>query len=116
MAKKEEHTQNGSEQISKEVIESFKAKHGDKLRVLELPKDDDYEAYLDVLAVVPNRSVVGQFQRYKNQDPKKAQEILVKQCVLTHKEEILADDGLYYAAISALAELIPIREGKSRKL
>lgn len=113
MAKKEE---NKVGQLSTEVIEKYKAKHGDKLRVLELPMDDDYEEHLEVLAVVPGRSVVGQFQRYKNQDPKKAQEILVKQCVLTSKEEILADDGLYYAAISALAELIPIREGKSRRL
>jgi len=116
MKKEVENTSSATLQIPKEVVEANKVKYGDKLRILELPKDDDYEEILEVLAIVPNRSVVAQFQRFKNQDPKKAQEILVKQCLLTSKDEVIADDGLFYATVIALSELIPIREGKSRRL
>lgn len=98
------------------VKNSLKTKHGDKLRLLEIPKDDLYEEYQEVLALVPSRSVVSQYLRFSKENPKKAQEILFKNCVLTSKEEILEDDGMFYTVVGMLAELIPIREGKFGKL
>ena len=98
--------------VSEEVKTSLKKEYGDKLKSLILPMDDDATEELEVLAVVPSRNVVGQYLKYIQQDPKKAQEILVKACLVTNKEEVIADDGLFYASVSLIAELIPIRQGK----
>lgn len=107
---------NNIEQVADEVKTALKEKHGAKLKSLLLPKDDLCEEYKEVLAVVPSRSVVSQYLRFSKENPNKAQEILVKNCVLTSKEEIIADDGMFYAAVGLLAELIPIREGKFGRL
>lgn len=97
--------------ITAEMIAEAKKRHGEKnIRILELPKDDEGAEFLSVLACVPSRSVVGQFRRFADTDPKKADDILVKNCILSHKNEVLADDGLVYGAVTGLAELIPVRK------
>lgn len=105
-----------TEFVKQEVKDRLKTEHGDKLRSLLLPKDDYDTEYLEVLAIVPSRSIVGQFMKFVNADPKKAQEILVKNSLLTHKEEVLADDGLFSAAFGLITDLIPIRQGKFGKV
>ncbi|ROH98284.1 hypothetical protein EGI16_21645 [Chryseobacterium sp. G0240] len=104
------------QEINKETKEALKKEHGDKLRSLILPLDDDSTEEIEVLALVPSRSIVGQSMKFMNTDPKKGQEILVKNCILTDKERVLADDGLFYAAAGLLTELIPIRQGKFGKV
>ncbi|AVF49369.1 hypothetical protein AL492_17755 [Elizabethkingia anophelis] len=103
-------------QVSKEQKEALKKEHGDKLKSLILPLDDDGNEEIEVLAIVPSRSIVGQSMKFMNSDPKKGQEILVKNCVLTSKDQVIADDGLFYAAAGLLTELIPIRTGKFGKV
>ncbi len=98
--------------VSKELREKLKKDHGNKLRALILPLDDNLTEELEVLAIVPSRNVAGQSMKYMQTDPKKGQEILVKACLLTSKEEVLADDGLFYACVGLLTDLIPIRQGK----
>lgn len=103
-------------EVTAEQKKKLKDLHGDKLRSLLLPTDDDNENFMEVLAVIPDRNVVGQFQKFINTDPKKAQEILVKNTLKTSREEVLADDGLFYAAFGLIAELIPVRQGKFGKV
>lgn len=103
-------------EVSKEVKEKLKKEHGDKLRSLILPLDDYSENEMEVLAVIPSRSIVGQAMKFMNSDPKKGQEILVKNSLLTGKEEVMNDDGLFFAAAGLLTELIPVRQGKFGKL
>lgn len=98
--------------VAKELKESLKKEHGSKLRSLILPLDDDANEEIEVLAIVPTRSVTGQVMKFLQSDPKKGQEILVKNCILTDKETVLAEDGLFFAAAGLLAELIPVRQGK----
>lgn len=105
-----------TKKVSKELKEKLKKEHGDKLKSIILPMDDTHTEELEVLAVIPTRSVVGQFMKFMKSDPKKGQEILVKNCLKTSKEQVLEDDGLFYAAAGMLAELIPIREGKFGEL
>jgi hypothetical protein len=96
--------------ITQEMIDSAKAKHGsDKVKFVEILAENSDEVEKTVLAVVPSRNVIGQYRRYSDTDPKKADEILVKNCLLSHKDEVLADDSLFYGALSGIAELIPIR-------
>ena len=105
------------ENITPAMVAEAKAKHGnDKVRLIELPLDDDSTGFLTVLACVPSRTVVGQFRRWADTDPKKADEILVKACLLSHKDEVLADNGLFYGALSGIAELIPVRKAIVKNL
>jgi hypothetical protein len=97
--------------ITAAMIAEAKAKHGeDKVKIIALPVDDESSAYKEVLACVPSRNIVGQYRRFADTDPKKADEILVKNCLLSHKDEVLADDGLFYGALSGIADLIPVRK------
>jgi len=100
------------EGITQEMIDDAKVKHGtDKVKFIDLPVDDDATTYKTVLACVPSRTVVGQYRRYADTDPKKADDILVKACLLSHKDEVMADEGLIYGALTGIADLIPIRKG-----
>lgn len=85
------------------------------LRVAELPLDDNANDFLEVTVRVPSRQVMGQYLKYQNINPLKAQEILVKGCLLTNKDKVLADDALFLTLVGVLAELIPIREGRIKK-
>jgi len=99
--------------VSKETIEKV---GGEKnLRRLELPKDDLGEEILEVIACIPTRHVMGLYLKHQQINPAKAQEILVKNCILTDLEEVLQDDGLFLSALGQIVELIPIREGKIKK-
>jgi len=97
------------EGITAEMIAEAKKKHGEGKVVLIDIIDDDAGKTKTVLAAVPSRTVIGQYQRWADNDPKKAQEILVKACLLSHKDEVLADDALFFGALSGIAELIPVR-------
>ena len=68
-----------------------------------------------MVAVVPDRATMSQYMKYSDTNPKKAQEILIKQCVVTHLEEVLQDDALFMTAVSLVADLIPIRDGRVKK-
>ncbi|CAA0144734.1 conserved hypothetical protein [Tenacibaculum maritimum] len=103
-------------EVAKTVKEELKKKHGNKLKSLILPLDDLSVNEHEVLAIIPSRSVVGQSMKFMNTDPKKGQEILVKNCILTDKELVMGDDSLFYAAAGLLTDLIPIRQGKFGKV
>lgn len=116
---KTEETKNNElpEGITPDMVSAAMQKHGnDKIRLIEIPVDDESTGYKTVLACVPSRTVVGQYRRWVDNDPKKADEILVKACLLSHKDEVLADDGLFYGALSGIAELIPVRKANVKNL
>ena len=105
------------EDITPAMVADAKAKHGnDKVRLIDIPVDDDGTGYKTVLACVPSRTVLGQYRRFADNDPKKADEILVKACLLSHKDEVLADDGLFMGALMGIAEMIPIRKAIVKNL
>lgn len=85
------------------------------LRRVELPLDDSGDNILEVVVCVPDRRTMGQYLKYQHQNPSKAQEILVKNCLLTDKDQVLGDDALFLTCVSALAEIIPIRENRIKK-
>ncbi len=103
-------------EVSAEVKAKFKEKYGKKLHSLILPLDDFNNENLEVLAIVPPREIVSLYLKFLQSDPNKAQEVLVKNCLLTSKEEVLEDDALFYAAADLLMELVPIRKGKLSKV
>lgn len=102
--------------VSKETKEALKKEYGDKLRSVIIPLDDDNTEELEVLVTVPSRAVAGQALRFISSDPKKYMEILIKNCVVTDKERIMADDALFFSTAPMIAELLPIRQGKFGKV
>jgi hypothetical protein len=99
------------EGITQAMIDEAKVKHGaDKVKFVTILDEDGNSEMLTVLAIVPSRNVTGQYRRYADSDPKKADEILVKACLLSHKEQVLADDALFMGALDGIANLIPIRK------
>lgn len=97
--------------ITAEMIAAAKTKHGESnIKFIDIMDEDGNGVELTVLACVPSRTVVGQYRRYADTDPKKADDTLVKACVLSHKEEVLASDALFMGALMGVAELIPVRK------
>lgn len=83
----------------------------DKLRKIDIPLNDYETEFLeDVVVVIPNRNVMGQFQKWQDMNPKKASEILVKGCVVqaSDLEAISNSDFMFNTTVAALSELIPI--------
>jgi hypothetical protein len=103
--------------VDENVIQSFIDKHGkSKLRKLELPMDDIGLKKLEVIVLIPNRPTMSQFMKYIDSNPNKAQEILINQCLLTSKEEVYADDALFFSCFSGIADLFPIRQATIKNL
>ncbi len=94
------------------MIKAWWAKYGkDNVKPADLPKGDtEADGFLSIVVRIPTRRIKGQFEKFIDRDPAKAKEILVKACVLTHKDEVLADDGLFEGAVDAIVELIPVRK------
>ncbi len=96
--------------ITPEIIKAAKDRYGeDKVKIASLPKDENAEEFLDVLVRVPDRKTQGEFEKWLDKSPDKAKEILVNACVLTNKEAVKADDGLFAGAIDALSKLLVVR-------
>ncbi len=102
--------------MTKEERAAMIKEHGESnLRTVLLPKDDLDSEFLEVTIKVPSRATVSQYMKYSDVNPKKAQEILIKQCLLNHKEEVMQDDHLFLTCVSAIAEILPIREFRIKK-
>lgn len=102
--------------LTAEQRQAFVATYGEKrLRRLEVPVTETGSEYIEVIAVVPDRATLSQYMKYSEVNPKKAQEILVKNCVKTNLEQVMEDDALFMTTVSLLAELIPIRDGRVKK-
>ena len=96
--------------ITQEMIDDAKIKYGaSKVKFAYILKENSDEVEKTVLVVVPSKNIIGQYRRFADTDPKKADEILVKNCLLSHKEEVLANDELFFGALNGIAELIPMR-------
>ncbi len=96
--------------VTTEMLEEWKSKYGsDKIKLAELPLDDSCSAYKKVIIKVPSRMVQGEFERFIDKNPDKAKEILVNACVLSHKEEVKANDGLFLGAFDAIMKVYPTR-------
>lgn len=98
--------------IKKPLIEKYGK---EQLRVLEIPTTEAHKEVIEVAVVIPSRNVFGQYMKWADVNPKKSQEILVRGCVLTSREQIEADDFMFNTVVSLLAELIPIGQGNIKK-
>lgn len=98
------------EGVTEEDIKAFKEKYGqNKVMLASLPLDDDGNEYLEVVVTVPTRKVISEFEKWVDKNPDKAKEIMVNACLLTSKERVKTDDGLFLGAFDAISKIMPVR-------
>lgn len=103
--------------VTVEMVTAWKERYGENaIRMASLPKDDDATAFLNVICRVPDRKTVAEFEKWIDRSPDKAKDVLINACILTSKEEIKADDGLYFAAVDAVTKLLPVRSAIIKNL
>ena len=74
-------------EVSQEIVDKVGIEN---LKRIELPLDDNNNEILEVIVSVPDRRTMGQYLKYQNVNPAKAQEILVKNCNLKNSKEKIA--------------------------
>lgn len=99
--------------VLQEEIAAAKEKYGaENVRIAEIPLDDDGNEHIEVLVRVPDRKTIGEFEKWADKDPNKSKEIVINQCLLSHKEIVKAKDDLFFTTFGAIADTMPIRKGK----
>lgn len=101
--------------VEQSVIDSLKKDH-QGLCIAELPVDDNNTDQLQIVIKKPTRQTMSMFEKYIDKDPGKAKDILVQNCVMTDKDKVMSDDGLYFAAVDAICELFPKRKAVVRAI
>lgn len=105
------------EGVTPEMVKNWKEKYGESnLKLISIPMDEKGEATLEVVAKVPDRRTLSEFEKWSEKDPDKAKSILITNCLLTKLEQVKADDALFFSATNAIAELIPIRKAAIKNL
>jgi hypothetical protein len=105
------------EGITQDMIDDAKSKFN-RVSLAQLPNDDEGTSFFNVLLREPSRAVIGQYQLFTDKSPNKAQEILVVGCVIDKEaaKKILANAGLFLAAIDACSSMIPNRKSIVKNL
>ncbi|GHV13632.1 hypothetical protein FACS1894169_01050 [Bacteroidia bacterium] len=96
------------EGVTPEMVGKWKEEYGANNVKLAHLVDGDGNPRKTIVVRVPDRVTLGEQEKYSYTAPQRAREILVKGCVLSHKDEVLADNQLYYSAYAALIELSPL--------
>lgn len=104
------------EGVTPEQVAAWKNAWGNKVKLASLPKDDDGNEFLDVVVRVPDRKTMSELEKWIDKNPDKAKEITINACLLSHKDQVKADDGLFAAAFDAISQLIPVRKAIIKNL
>lgn len=93
------------EGVTPEMVAQWKKEH-DKVGALNLPKGK--------VAIVhrPSRNTVGEFEKQQDSSPNGARTVLIENCVLWGKEDVLADDEMFFSCARGLIDLIPISKAE----
>lgn len=103
--------------VTADQIEQWKEKYGADnicLAILENSREES----LTVVVRVPDRQIFNMSRKYADSDIGKAEDILVKACLLSHTSEVIEgkDDCLYYSCVHAINQLLPLRRAVVKKL
>lgn len=105
------------EGITQDQIDAWKKQYGEgKIKLLKLAVDDVQSDFFHVVAKVPDRPTLSHFEKWTEQNPDKAKSILVTNCLLSGKEQVQASDYLFFTAVKALSQLVPVGEAEIKNL
>lgn len=91
--------------VTDAAMKAWRERYGeDKVEIVTL-KNEHGTKELIVVIRKPDRITKGKFETYMDKNMGKARDILITNCLLSHKEEVLADDDLYEAATEAISSL-----------
>lgn len=116
MVDKKETKLNLPEGVTPEMVKAWKERYGETKIKLATLTDADSTFEKDIVIRVPDRNAMGQFEKWIDKNPDKAKDILVKACVLSAKEEVLANEDMFMAAFNAIAEILPVQKAIIKNL
>jgi hypothetical protein len=103
--------------VTAEMLAAWKATFGEKkIKAALLTSDDEAFEPFEVVMRVPGRVEMSEFEKWLDKKPDKAKEIILKACLLTHKDDIMANDDKFLAAFNALAEILPVQKAVIKNL
>lgn len=101
--------------VTPEMIEQWKQQYGNNKVKLKTVFVDDETPYMTVTKV-PGRDVVAEYFKWMDKDLLRANSVLIKNCVLHDKENILKDDALFFGVAKAITEDLPIARTETKNL
>lgn len=102
--------------ITQQMVDDAKSKHKEKnIRYAEL-QDENGDVVLTVLVRRPDRVTKGEFSKWVEKNPNKAEDILLKACLLSHKEEVCADEELMESAMDAINKMLVTRSARVKNV
>jgi hypothetical protein len=105
------------EGVSEQMVKAWKERYGDKkIKLATLSNEYDTFEPFDVVVRVPDRVARGEFEKWIDRKPDKAKEVLVKACLLSNKEVVLANEDMFLSAFDNIAELLPIQKAAIKNL
>jgi hypothetical protein len=117
MVDKKETDLNLPEGVTADMVKAWKDRYGqNKIKLATLTSDDNSFNPIDVVVRVPDRTSMGEFEKWLDKNPNRAKEVLIKACLLSSKEAVLANDDMFMAAFNALAEILPIQKATIKNL
>jgi len=95
--------------VTSEMIAAWKERYGEnKVKLALLPLTEDCNDYLSVVVRAPGRKEASEFEKWIDKNPDKAKEILVNTCLLTNKDEVKANEFLFFGAADAIMNLLQV--------
>lgn len=103
--------------VTPDMITAWKNRYGEtKIKLGEIPMDEERTQFLAVIGRVPTRKELGEFEKWLDRDPNKSKEILINSCLLTEKNKVKAEDILFYGAFDFISQLIPVGKATIKNL
>jgi hypothetical protein len=99
--------------VTQEMIENWKNLYG-KVK-LKTVYPEDREPFMTVTKV-PDRKVISEYFKLMDKDFERANNVLIRNCVLHFKEEILKDDELFFMISRAITDDLPIGRTVTKNL
>ncbi|NDW10949.1 hypothetical protein [Dysgonomonas sp. 520] len=94
--------------VTEEMVTKWKEDFGSNNVKKANLVDKDGVYCKSVVVKVPQRKELSESEKWSFSNPDKSKEILVNACVLSHKEEVKADNQLFFSAWAAINELSPL--------
>jgi hypothetical protein len=103
--------------VTEDMVKAWKERYGDKkIKLATLSNEYDSFEPFDVVVRVPGRVERSEFEKWVDRNPDKAKEVLVKSCLLSHKDEVLANEDMFLSAFDSIAGLLPVAKAVIKNL
>lgn len=99
--------------VTQDMVNAWKAQYGKvKLKTVYPEESEPYST----VTTVPDRKVVGEYFKWIDKDINRANMVLIRNCVLHDKENIIKTDELFYLVAKAITEDLPIGRTDTKNL